>query len=618
MRRRRCRACSGVLHLDLKPDNVLLERTGRVVVSDFGISRAANERGRTLSIVGTPAYMAPEQVEDGDDLDHRVDVYAIGAILYEMLTGRPAWEGESMWKVAAARLLRPPPDPVGLRIDCPVELSAIVLRCMARDRSVRPASAHAIAAALRDAGVPESLLGPPVVVSGRPQTGLESTGSDTRVAVLPFRLLGPSERGYVADGVTEDLIDALSVVRGLRVRSRGMVAEYRDESRDPRTVGRELDVHVVVEGSLRPIPGGFRVQARLVSVADGLQLWARRFDVAEAALLVQNDAIAAAVAEALTVDFHPSRRAAADGRAVDLYLRARHAYHQAFSRTAAESLRLYVEVLALTPDDPRALAGRALAGAQHWPSTEIDRQVAREASDRAVLLAPMLPDAHVARGVVRYMEGDFVGAVLPLRRALRLSPANGEAHEVLGRLLLEIDCDDGRAHLEQTLALEPTFEFPYVSLAAYHEMRGEQERVEELLDGAQLRSRILRVQVESRLLLWRRDERRAAELLAELGEEVPPVVRGWLELIVSKQPTASIALDPARAPQFFRRFLLQSEIEQACFLDDRQGALALLDRLDAEGSADVAWLGAAPCSQICARNREPRRFSHAWPRGPIS
>jgi serine/threonine protein kinase len=148
---------AGVVHRDLKPDNILLESGGRVVITDFGIARAEahGEASRTGGLfIGTPAYMAPEQVDGSARVDGRADIYAFGAILFEMLTGRRAWPGSAALGVAAARLVGPPPDPRAVRPTLAPELAALVLRCLARDRSagdafvVNDEVARAIARAL--------------------------------------------------------------------------------------------------------------------------------------------------------------------------------------------------------------------------------------------------------------------------------------------------------------------------------------------------------------------------------------------------------------------------------------------------------------------------------------
>jgi serine/threonine-protein kinase len=590
---------AGVVHRDLKPDNVLLEKTGRVVVTDFGIARAAAEGARTVGVVGTPAYMAPEQIDERATIDHRADVYALGAVLYEMIVGEPAWRGESVWALAAARLVSPPPDPREKRPEIPDALAEIVLRAMARDPAQRTAAMADVDHALGALALPlPSSRAPTPLPSPRVAEGLATTGSDKRVAVLPFQ--SPAEQRYVADGLTEELIDALSMSRGLRVRSRGAVMAFEGTTRDSREIGRELDVHVVVEGSVRKTEAGFRITARLVSVADGFQLWARRFDVSEAALLAQNDAIAAAVAEALSVDVAtPARAPAADGAAVDLYLRARNAYARSFSGDILEPVRLYEQLIALTPDDPRALSGHVLAMTHQWAWAPGMKERVLAATERAIKLAPTLPDGHAARGCLHLFAGEGLAAVAPLRAALRISSSSVEAQEAMGRVLIESDCEDGVAHIELAHALEPLYEFPYIPLIAWYEERGERERVDELLAEADARGLKLSDRMWPRLILWRGDRARAQRMLAQVDPTslVGAMSVGWLKATLGEaSPPMSLPPGPpgTEMPVFLQWFVLETTMEIAAALGEPTRALEALRRLDALGTHRTAYVERCP------------------------
>ncbi|MBN9162816.1 MAG: protein kinase, partial [Myxococcales bacterium] len=303
---------ANVLHRDLKPENVIVAKDGRAVITDFGIARAATreELSRTVGgIVGTPAYMAPEQVEGSADLDARADLYALGTMLFELITGQMAWQGDSIVTVAAGRLLKPPPDPRTVMPNLPAPVAELVLKLMARYRDDRFASAHDTAIALD--GLVVAPASAPAVSRHAPSGTLpllpalpslreqRSTGARV-VAILPVLNLGASDDLYLVDNVNEDVVDLLSVVPGLLVRPRGDTARFDDPRRDVREVGRSLGADVVVDGSLRRLGDTVRASFRLISVEDGFQLWARRFDRPPAQLLSIADDAAEAIARALT------------------------------------------------------------------------------------------------------------------------------------------------------------------------------------------------------------------------------------------------------------------------------------------------------------------------------
>jgi serine/threonine-protein kinase len=608
---------AGVVHRDLKPDNVLLEKTGRVVVTDFGIARAAAEGQRTAGIVGTPAYMAPEQIDERVTVDHRADQYALGAVLYEMLVGEPAWKGESLWALAAARLVEPPPDPRAKRPEIDLPLAAVVTRAMARAPEQRFASMGELDAALAAIVLPEASTSVTPLPASREQLALPTTGTDKRVAVLPFQ--APPELDYVADGVTEDLIDALSVARGLRVRSRGAVMALKGRTSDAREIGRELDVQVVVEGSVRKAGASYRINARLVSVIDGFQLWARRFDVPESELLVQVDQIAAALAEALSVELAAPTRSASDAAAVDLYLRAKRAYHRSFSQDMREALALYEELVALTPDDPKALAGYVMASTHQWAWFPGTKEKLLAASDRAVALAPTMPDGHVARALFHLFAGESLQAIAPLKRALRISRASADAQEAIGRVLLTCDSADGLPHADAALALEPTAEFNYITSSCWFELRGDRERAEQLLARADALGLTVSGRMWPRIALFRGDRALAAALLEKIvpGSFEEKVAAPWLLATLGTPPPPMVPPPTppgAIVPMFLQWFLLESMVEIACVLGDLPRALAGLVQLDAMGCHDLLWLEhAAPLAPLrgLPEAQAARRGMHA-------
>jgi eukaryotic-like serine/threonine-protein kinase len=433
---------AGVVHRDLKPDNVLLGHD-RVVITDFGIARAQDPGAvsRTAVPLGTPAYMAPEQVEASPNVDARADIYALGAMMYEILTGRLPFEADSVFAVAAMRLTQPPPDPRVHRHDLPDSLAQLVQKCMARKPEDRPQRAAEIASRLASTTLPATdlLAGTNAarVVSISPSR--DQDVSQKTVAVLPFRNAGPPEDDYLVDGLTDDLIDALSMTPGLRVRPRGLVMMHKNAT-DPREIGRELGVQVVVEGTVRPTADAMRVSARVLSVEDGFQIWAKRFDGKRSDVLRIGDDAAKEVSAALAVRTPTRAAMTTDPVALDLYLRGRHEYFKFWATANERATELLKAAHDRAPHDALIMAGYASALARQFgTSNAVDRSAnARAVAEQAVRLAPQLAEAHVALATVKLQDPDPVAVASGIVRALSLSPVLADAHELRARLLSEI------------------------------------------------------------------------------------------------------------------------------------------------------------------------------------
>ncbi|WP_437672838.1 protein kinase domain-containing protein [Sorangium sp. So ce131] len=601
---------AGVIHRDLKPDNVLLGRDGRVVLTDFGIARALapdTGAGSTLgSVLGTPAYMAPEQVQGVHDIDARADLYALGAMLYEMVTGERAWQGDAPLAVAAARLVADPPDPRLRRPDVPDGLARVVLRCMARERDERYATVEGVAQELASLTRPASIA-PPIAPSSheRPVSPGGTSGSLDRcsksVAVLPFANQGPPSDVYLAEELTDDLIDTLSMTKGLRVRPRGAIGRAGGEL-DPREVGRELGVQVVVGGSVRRRDGRVRISARLVSVADGFQLWAKRFDRPEAEVLQINDEVAEAVVEALTPDCSaPSRTAPSDPVALDLFLRGRHEYRQFWQEHQERAIALFEQALARAPDDPMILSAYALARARLWFFTEQGGDLATQAAARAVAAAPGLPDARLAMAAVRFQRLDVVGAMRELKAALASRAGDAEVEGLVSQILLECGAvEEGTRRARSALAREPYMATPLFALARTYALLGRWEEANELFSTGQESSGSRSSVALMRRALWLRDPDVVAKLEQKLVSsafpELPdPFTRLLAGILDDQLPDVVSALAQGASVTLRRTsFLRQLQAELAAFVGKPELAFTALELSLADGLFDLFWMDHCP------------------------
>ncbi|XYH95736.1 protein kinase domain-containing protein [Sorangium sp. So ce1128] len=616
---------AGVIHRDLKPDNVLIGRGGRVVLTDFGIARALapdGEAGKTLgSVLGTPAYMAPEQVQGAADIDARADLYALGAMLYEMLTGERAWQGDAPLAVAAARLVSDAPDPRHRRADLPDALARMVLRCMARSRHDRYESVEGVAQELASLTRPATIV-PRAITPPQERTpipgaisGVSEQGGKS-VAVLPFTNQGPASDAYLAEELTDDLIDTLSMTPGLRVRPRVVMARWKEGDADPREIGRELGVQVVVGGSVRRRDGTVRISARLLSVADGFQLWAKRFDRPETEVLRINDEVAEAIAGALTLDAAaPSRAAPSDPVALDLFLRGRHEYRSFWPEHQERAIALFEQALARAPGDPMILSAYALARSRFWFFTDQGGDLAIEVASRAVAAAPGLPDARVAMASVRFQRLDVVGAMRELKAALASRAGNAEAEGLIATILLECGAfEEGARRARSALAREPDVPLAGYALARAYALLGRWSDGDDVLASLPaMRGTSGNAVLRIRRALWLRDpevvEKLPKKLVSEafpgipepLAQLVGDIVEGRLsDVRTAPAEGASPTVTALRRSSFLR----QIQAETAGFLGERELALTALELSLADGLFDLPWI--ERCPVLAPLRGEPR------------
>ena len=280
-----------ILHRDIKPGNILLS-AGHSLVTDFGIARAITAPGggqltEVGTLVGTPAYMSPEQVDGSQYIDGRADIYSLGCVLFEMLVGEPPFRGSSLTAVIANRLSSPLPSPRAFRQLVPEAVDAAVRKAMAD----LPADRFATAAQFAEALDTPRPSGPtPVAVP------------DRSIAVLPFKNQSSDpESEYFSDGIAEEIINALAQLPGLQVAARTSSFAFKGKSADIAEVGAKLKVATVLDGSVRKAGNRVRITAQLVNVSDGYHLWSERYDSELDDVFAIQDHIARAIAQRFEV-----------------------------------------------------------------------------------------------------------------------------------------------------------------------------------------------------------------------------------------------------------------------------------------------------------------------------
>jgi eukaryotic-like serine/threonine-protein kinase len=641
---------NGVIHRDLKPGNIMISN-GRAKLLDFGLAKASltlspeadsdpsrlETAGGPLTVegtvLGTLAYMSPEQL-DGKEADASSDIFAFGAVLFEMLTGRPAFEGTSEARVMAAVLDSSLPAVTALRPDAPAAVDHLVHRCLAKHPDDRWQTIRDLLSELKWIASPSAMKERPAVSlatagRGRRRWGLAATAAVLllagalglwawriqpydSIAILPLdNASGDYELQYLSDGITEGVIRALSPLPGTKVMSGISVLRYKGQAIDPQEVARTLKVATLLVGRMSERAGILTIDMELIDGRDSRQVWAERYTRPMTDVFKIEEDIAREVSDTLRVKLSGAtaaqfaKRSTIDTEAYELYLRGRYYWNKRLPHDLMTSVGYFKQAIDKDPDYALAYAGLAdaynLLGTAGYevqaPSDVIPK--ARAAAERALALDDQLAEAHAALGFVLRFEFDRSGAEREHLRAVALDPNYVPGRQWLAsHLWTQGRFDEALVQLRRAYELDPLSPLISLNLGRHFYFAREYDRAIEHLrhtialdpNGFMARQILALIYLE---------QGRPDAALAELQQVPAPMgafqaVRGYVSAVTGDRVAALKVVAELQRLSRTRYIPAYALATVYTGLDMRDEAFDQLERAVAERSSWLDYLNAEP------------------------
>lgn len=470
----------GIIHRDIKSSNIMITPRGSPKIMDFGIARIAGTTTVTIKgeTPGTVAYMSPEQVQ-GEEVDARTDIWSLGVLLYEMVTGKLPFHADYDAAVIYSIVEEDPALLSSVRHGIPMKFEQLVLEMLEKDPERRIQSAEELITSLRYA---KALL-----------KRSDREGEDRAILVLPFVDISPNKEGdYFSDGLTEELLTSLARLKDIRVVSRTTSMRYKNTEKPARTIGREVGVRYIIEGSVRRLEDNLRISAQLIDVNSDMQMWAESYDGCLADVFDIQEKVSKQIVDALSVTLTPtekivlSKRPTLNPQAFDYCLRGRECLYQRTRAMLDQAINLFNKAIELDPRYAAAYAGLGeTCGTLYQDFDRNDEWLEKsiDACLRALMYDSSLAEAYAALALAYFHKGETVQAMDASQKAIDLDPESFTAYWILGRICHSTERDREAVDLfERVVELNPDFYTGYKDMLMCYERMGNKEKYKEILE----------------------------------------------------------------------------------------------------------------------------------------